>query len=202
MQFVRPARPNPRCARRRLQLLDLRPAGHLYLRRYQLVGVVIQLVPLRQGAQLPLQLGPVEHPLGHGEIELEPESLHEALAEHDDLVEPALIDLDHDLLALHLGADHRQVVSGALQEAQQLRRHRLGLGRRGAGALRKIKNAPVEEVVKQDVAAELHEGPLRDVAGERRLKTEKEQQRPHCNLFLYPRLCASSSSWDGQSAGR
>ena len=194
MQFVRPATPNPRCARRRLQLLDLRPAGHLSLRRYQFVGVVLQLVALRQGAQLPVQLGTVEHAGGHGELELESEGRHEALTKHDDLVELAFIDFDHDLFALNLGADHRQVVSGALQEAEQLRRHRSGLGRRGARVLREIENAPVEELVEQDVAVELHEGPLRNAAGEGNPRTEKEKQRRRLrSRSHFPVSCASGS---------
>jgi hypothetical protein len=64
------------------------------------------------------------------------------------------------------GADHRQVASGAAQESLKLRRHRLRFGGRGAGALRQIEDAPVEKLVEKDVAAELHQGPLRDIASE------------------------------------
>ena len=100
----------------------LRPAALPHLDRDQLVRVVTQPIALRQDAQLPLQDRPVEHAGRQCQLELEAERLHDAFAQDDDLVEPAFVDLDGDLLAMDRGANGCQIVAGAAQEAEQLRR--------------------------------------------------------------------------------
>ena len=103
-----------------LGLIDGGLTIFLHRRRHQLVRVVAQAVAVGQHAQLPLQCRPVEHAGWHGELQLEPERLHDAFAEDDDLVEPAFVDVDGDVLAVHLGAHRRQIVAGAPQEAVAL----------------------------------------------------------------------------------
>src|SRR5207302_484464 len=177
VQLVGPAGVDAGEARERLQLFDLGSAALLHGDRDELVRVPAQPIALRQDAQLPLQDRPVEHAGRQRQLELEAERLHEAFAQDDDLVEPAFVDLDGDLLALDFGANGCQVVAGATEEAEQLRRQCKRLGGCGAGVLRQIERAPVDDLVEGHVAVELQQRPFGDFGGGRPGAEEEHQRR-------------------------
>jgi hypothetical protein len=136
-----------------------------------------QRVAVGKGAQLPLEEGPVEHVLGQGELELEPERLQQPLAEDHDLVEPALVDPDGDVTVPRLGADRREVIARPAQEGAQLRRDGGRLRARGADVLREIEDGAVDELVEEDVALKDDAGLSGIGGGCLRGRQGEEQQR-------------------------
>ena len=72
-----------------------------------------------QRPELPLEVRFVEDAVAEVQLEAQPQSLERATAEEDDLVEPAFVDVHHDLIALGTGADGGQHVARVVQEVLQ-----------------------------------------------------------------------------------
>ena len=87
--------------------------------RDHFVGELAEPEAPPQRPELPLQLRFVEDALAEVQLEAQPQRLERAAAEEDDLVEPAFVDVHHDLLAFGAGADRGQDVAGVVQELLQ-----------------------------------------------------------------------------------